>query len=89
MSPRTTLTLDEDVAALLERAVRERGISFKQAVNDAIRDGLRPRAASGQPYKVNARPMGARTDLNWDKASAIAAALEDEAILEVLRQPRP
>ena len=37
---RTTITLDPDVHALVERAMRERGLSFKEAVNEAIRAGL-------------------------------------------------
>lgn len=37
---RTTLTLDDDVAAELERQRRESGRPFKQVVNDAIRAGL-------------------------------------------------
>jgi hypothetical protein len=37
---RTTLTLDDDVARLLERARRRRGVSLKQLVNEALREGL-------------------------------------------------
>ncbi len=37
---RTTLTLDDDVARLLERAQKRRGASLKQVVNDALRAGL-------------------------------------------------
>ncbi len=37
---RTTLTLDDDVAAQLERLRAQRGRSFKQLVNDALRAGL-------------------------------------------------
>ncbi len=37
---RTTLTLDADVARLLERVRRRRGGSLKQLVNDALRAGL-------------------------------------------------
>ena len=42
-SVRTTITLDPDTELLVKRAMRERGISFKEAVNDAIRAGLAPR----------------------------------------------
>ena len=41
---RTTITLDPDTRLLIERAMRERGLSFKDAVNEAIRVGLAPRA---------------------------------------------
>ncbi len=37
---RTTLTLDSDVAALLNRLLKARKTSFKQLVNDALRLGL-------------------------------------------------
>ena len=37
---RTTVTLDPDVEALVKRAMRERGLSFKEAINDAIRAGI-------------------------------------------------
>jgi hypothetical protein len=82
MSPRTTLTLDEDVADLLNRVVRERGISFKQAVNDAIRAGVQARAVSAKPFKVKARPMGMRKDLNFDKALALVDEMDDEVYRE-------
>lgn len=37
---RTTLSLDKDVAARLEQAVRKRRLPFKTIVNDALRAGL-------------------------------------------------
>ena len=37
---RTTLTLDDDVAARLERHMKRRGQSLKAAVNDVLRAGL-------------------------------------------------
>lgn len=37
---RTTLTLDDDVVKLLERARRRQGGSLKQLVNAALREGL-------------------------------------------------
>ena len=46
---RTTLTLDDDVAARLEREQRRRRVPFKRLVNDLLRAGLdaapRPRRA--------------------------------------------
>ena len=38
---RTTLTLDDDVAKILQRVVEQRKSSFKSVVNDALREGLR------------------------------------------------
>jgi len=37
---RTTLSLDPDVAALLDKVRKAKGLSFKQAVNEALRTGL-------------------------------------------------
>jgi hypothetical protein len=37
---RTTLTIDDDVAARLEREQRKRRTSFKTVVNDILRAGL-------------------------------------------------
>jgi len=52
---RTTLTLDDDVAALLKKEVRKSGEPFKQVVNNTLRRGL---AAGKQPvprpFKVKA-----------------------------------
>jgi hypothetical protein len=38
---RTTLTLDEDVAALLKRGLAGRKDGLKAVVNEALRQGLR------------------------------------------------
>jgi hypothetical protein len=43
---RTTLTLDDDVAKMLEKEVRRTGDSFKEVVNETLRLGL---AAAKQP----------------------------------------
>ena len=52
---RTTLTLDDDLAARLKERAGRQNISFKQAVNDAIRRGLmKPDriAESRPPFRV-------------------------------------
>jgi hypothetical protein len=40
MGIRTTVTLDEDVYTRLRQRSRERGQSFKEAINETVRDGL-------------------------------------------------
>jgi len=75
---RTTLTLDDDVAAKLKEEVRRSGRSFKETVNGVLRRGLslhrqlRPR----QRFKVRARPLGRRPGLDYDKASELLEQLE-------------
>lgn len=50
---RTTLTIDDDVAALLTKEMRKSGEPFKQVVNRAIRLGLTaPKQIVNNPFKV-------------------------------------
>ena len=75
---RTTLTLDDDVAAKLSAKARKSGRPFKQVVNEVIRTGL---AAEKQvkklpPFKVESWEMGLRPDLNWDKLEDVFDAVD-------------
>jgi hypothetical protein len=79
LNMRTTVTLDRDVEAQLREAMRERGISFKVAINDAIRAGLGGGSAPPKRFKVISAPLG--LDINIDKALQIAGEMEDEEIL--------
>ena len=82
---RTTVTLDEDVAAALRRLSVERGISFKEALNSSVRRGVSPAAPSAEPYRVPARPMGLRPGIDLTKAHQLAGELEDAEIMRKLR----
>ena len=78
---RTTVTLDPDVERVLQAAMRERGISFKQAVNDAIRAGLMRESLRGKRRFVQkAYSLGSEQHFRWDKAMAAAEAIEDEKL---------
>jgi hypothetical protein len=46
---RTTLTLDADVSVELEAVRRTQGLSLKEAVNNALRRGLRAMAEGDKP----------------------------------------
>ena len=65
---RTTLTLDDDVAAKLQAEVRKSGEPFKQVVNRVLRTGLnvRVKAAALPPYRIKARSWGPPS-FNYDK----------------------
>ena len=54
----TTLSLDKDVAATLERVRRARKSSMKAVVNEALRHGLGRMAA---PEKTPRKPFRTRT----------------------------
>lgn len=81
---RTTVTLDDDTLALVRRRMRERGVSFKTALNDAIRDGAlgQPRPAS---FVTRTADLGVPT-VNLDRALQLAADLEDEELLRKQRR---
>ena len=80
------MTLDPDVAAKLKAVARERGISFKQALNSAVRAGLGGGRRPKRAFKQYSQPMGLRPGFNLDKALQLAAALEDEEIARRLER---
>ena len=80
---RTTVTLDPDVRQLLQRAMQERGLSFKDAVNEAIRSGLRPYKVPA--FRQRTYSMGMQK-INLDKTLQIASELEDQEILRKMRE---
>lgn len=79
---RTTVTLDPDVLALVRKLMDRRGLSFKAAVNLAIRQGLA--SAPQEPFVTPSFPMGFDPAIDLDKALAAAGALEDEELIRKL-----
>lgn len=73
---RTTITLDPDVEVLLKQAMRERGLTFKAAVNQAVRDGLGTRPEKVPPFKQRTVHLG-RPLVDLTKALALADELDD------------
>jgi hypothetical protein len=57
---RTTLTLDEDVAAKLKTESQRAGRPFREIVNETLRRGLESRRATAQQraFKVTTRDLG-------------------------------
>ena len=80
---RTTVTLDADVAALVQKRMRERGVTFKQALNDAVRDGLTAQPA--ERFDFPTYDMGEPL-VDLTKALQIAGELEDEELIARLRR---
>lgn len=80
---RTTLTLDPDVARLLEAAAHRQRKSLKELVNEAIRRCLGPRGrrSGGKRYKVRPQSGQLRPGLDPVRLNALADQSEDEAIL--------
>lgn len=71
---RTTLTLDDDVAALLKKEVRKSGAPFKQVVNRYLRLGLTaPKQPPRKPFKVTPINLGLP---HYDKVEEMLEHLE-------------
>jgi hypothetical protein len=72
---RTTVTLDDDVAALIESERARTGESFRAAINRLLRRSARPAPPRVPPPlpELPGRPM-----LDLSDVSAVLAALDDE-----------
>ena len=75
---RTTLTLDDDIAAKLRAEVRQSGEPFKEVVNRVLRIGLNTRkeAKTLPPFKVKTRDMGLRPGLDLDNVEELLDKVE-------------
>ncbi len=79
---RTTVTLDADTEQLIRRHMKERRISFKRALNDAVRDGLSP--VHRPDFRTPTMSMG-RPVVNLDRALQISGELEDEELIRKMQ----
>ena len=75
---RTTVTLDPDAELIVRRRMRTQKVTFKQALNDAIRDGVA--GGTRAEFRTPTADMGVPT-INLDRALQIAAELEDDALV--------
>jgi len=81
---RTTLTLDDDLAAALKAMAFERQESFKLVVNEMIRSGLRAKVAppAAKSYSLQPAALGrVAPGVDLDRASRLADDLEDQGLV--------
>lgn len=78
---RTTLTLDDDVAARLERVREKRRQTLKAVVNEALRAGLealdKPRPAA-KPYRIRPFNLGPSLVGSLDNVEEVLSRAEGE-----------
>lgn len=79
---RTTVTLDEDVAALLNDEMKRTDRSFKQTLNDALRRGLRTAAQNRKPFQVRPHSFGVKPGVDLDRLNQLADELETVALTQ-------
>lgn len=75
---RTTLTIDDDIARLVEQEVQRSGESMKGTVNRLLRLGLAAskKPEKRKPFKVKARPLGIRPGLSYDSIPELLEKIE-------------
>jgi hypothetical protein len=79
---RTTLSLDDDVTALLEEVRRHRETGLKQIVNEALRYGLEQMnkpAESKSPFRTQSVDLGKCFFPNLDNTWEVLAEAEGES----------
>jgi hypothetical protein len=79
---RTTVTLAPDTDAHVRRLMKQRGLTFGQALNEAIRAGI-GQAKAGPVSYTRPKHMGV-PKVPLDKALQLAGQLEDEEIIRKL-----
>ncbi len=78
---RTTLSLDDDVAALIARIRKSRNASLKDVVNAALREGLVKMGAPApprKPFRTKALSVGRCRFPNLDNVAEVLAIAEGE-----------
>ena len=80
---RTTLTIDDDLAGLLQQRARELDKPFRQLVNDALRKGLSESVTQkGPTIAVRPHDFGvARAGLDMDRLNQLVDELAVEDYL--------
>jgi hypothetical protein len=80
MSIRTTVTLDDDVAARVKRESLSRGASFRDTLNDLLRAALLGGANKPRRRTLKIKPthMGYKPGLNYDNIESLLEYGEGE-----------
>ena len=75
---RTTLTLDDDLASILLRETKKKGLSFKEMVNTTLRRGIAQEQLAPPRKKVTTRPhdFGFKPGIDLDKLNQLSDELE-------------
>ena len=77
-----TLTIDDDVAAILERLRRSRDARLKDLINEALRRGLGEMSAPpkrGEPFRTRSVDLGTPLLPNIDNIADVVAIIEGAA----------
>jgi predicted DNA-binding ribbon-helix-helix protein len=79
---RTTITLEDDVAASLKRLGKRRGLKFKALVNQVLREGMKCMIAPAKKrsvFRTRSVDLGSCGATNVDNVAEVLAVAEGEA----------
>lgn len=83
---RTTLTLEPDVARLIEEEAHRQHKPIKQVVNEALRRGLAPAGARPRKrFRVRPHRTALRPGIDAASFNQLVDELEDEAVIDRAR----
>lgn len=82
--PRTTIDLAPDIDARLRALARERGMSLKDVINEALRAAANPAQSRKRKFAMPSRPLGLRQGIDLDKSLQLASRLEDDELVRKL-----
>ncbi len=80
---RTTLRIDDDLFRELKKRASSEGLTLSELVNLALRQGLSTEKRPRRVFRQKTRDLG-QPSFDVTKANAVAADLEDQAILRKL-----
>jgi antitoxin component of RelBE/YafQ-DinJ toxin-antitoxin module len=80
---RTTLRIDDDLFRELKKRASSEGLTLSELVNLALRQSLTTEKRPRRVFRQKTRDLG-RPSFDVTKANAVAAELEDQAILRKL-----
>ncbi len=84
------MTLEPDVARLIEEAAAEQRKPIKQVVNEALRRGLLPHEARRPARRFRVRPhqTSLQAGVDAESLNQLADELEDEAVTASMHSTR-
>lgn len=88
---RTTLTIEDQLAKPLKEAAQRSRKSFKDIVNETLREGLAVYPALPKPKSYKVKPVsmgGVRQEINLEKALQLSDRIESEEIIRKVRMKK-
>lgn len=85
---RTTLTLDPDVAMKLKKSMAENKITFKEAVNQTLRRGMKVAAKEKKraPFKVIPHSFGFKPGIDQNKLNQLLDQMDAEEFVRKMNR---